>query len=319
MDKIRWGILATGNIAHSFAKDFEYVKNGILTAVASRSMEKARSFARQYGIGRAYGNYEELYADQDIDAVYIATPHTLHFQNSSDALQAGKAVLCEKPLTVSAGECRKLMDVARDTDGYLMEAMWTYFLPPIVKTKEWIAEGRIGKVRYIRAEFGFRGHFPPEHRLYNPELAGGALLDIGIYPIALAWHIYGEMPEKITVFSRKYFTGVDSEETMIFEYDNSATANLIATVLYDLPNTAVIVGEKGYIVIPEFYIAREARLYVNEKQVDMFIDDRPTAGYNFETEAVGDDLLNGRKESGIVPLSTSLRLQEMMDMVREMF
>lgn len=319
MKKISWGIVSTGNIANSFAKDFKYVHTGELHAVASRTLEKADEFAGKHRIQKSYGSYKELYEDREIDAIYVATPHNFHFKNASDALRAGKAVLCEKPITINTDECRQLIEIARTTGNYLMEAIWTYFLPPILKVQKWIDEGRIGNVQYIKADFGFKGNIEREARLYDPEYAGGALLDIGIYPIAIAWLIYKKSPEKISVFSKKTETGVDSEETMIFEYSNGEVANLAASILYEMPNEAIIIGDKGYISIPDFFVAKECFLYKNEELQDHFIDRRESVGYDFEIEAVNQDLRNGKTQSDIVSLSTSMELQKQMALVKSNF
>jgi predicted dehydrogenase len=319
MKKIKWGIVSTGNIANSFAKDFKYVHTGELHAVASRSKEKADKFAGKYSIPKSYGSYKQLYEDKELDAIYVATPHNFHFNNASDALSAGKAVLCEKPITINTAECRQLIEIAKSTGNYLMEAMWTYFLPPILQAQKWIMEGRIGDVKYIKADFGFKGDIEIEPRLYDPEYAGGALLDIGIYPIALARLIYKKSPEKISVFSKKTDTDVDSEETMIFEYSNGGIANLTASILYEMPNEAIIIGDKGYISIPDFFVAKECFLYKNEELPDHFIDRRESVGYNYEIEAVNQDLRNGKPQSDIVPLSTSMQLQELMALVKSKF
>lgn len=319
MKKIRWGIISTGNIANSFAKDFKYVTAGKLQAVASRSLDKADEFAKRYSIPKAYGSYEELYEDKELDAIYVATPHNFHLINATDALRAGKAVLCEKPITLNPEECGQLIDVAESTGNYLMEAMWTYFLPPILKAQHWINEGKIGKVQYIMADFGFRGDPETMARLYAPEYGGGALLDIGIYPIALASLIYKKSPVNVSVFHKKTNTGVDSEETMIFEYSSGEVANLSASILYDMANEAIIIGDEGYIRIPEFFVAKECFLYKNEELKDHFVDERESVGYNFETDAVNQDLLMGKKQSDIVPLSASLELQKLMALVKRAF
>ena len=319
MKKIRWGIISTGNIANSFAKDFKYVKTGELHAVASRSLEKADEFAEKYSIPKSYGSYKELYEDKELDAIYVATPHNFHLKNASDALRTGKAVLCEKPITLNPEECRQLMDVAKSTGNYLMEAMWTYFLPPILEAQRWIDEGKIGKVQYIMANFGFKGNPETMERLYDPEFGGGALLDIGIYPIALASLIYKKSPEKVSVFHKKTDTGVDSEETMIFEYSAGEVANLSASILYNMPNEAIIMGDDGYIRIPDFYVAKECFLYNNEELKDHFVDERESVGYNFEIDAVNQDLLAGKTQSDIVPLSASLELQKLMALVKSKF
>ena len=200
-----------------------------------------------------------------------------------------------------------------------MEAMWTYFLPPIIKAQKWIEEGRIGDVQYIKADFGFKGEIEREPRLYDPEYAGGALLDIGIYPLALAWLIYEKSPENVSVFSKKADTGVDSEETMFFEYSKGEIANLAASILYEMPNEAIIIGDKGHIRIPDFFVAKECFLYKNKELREHFIDQRESVGYDFEIEAVNKDLRKGKTQSDIVPLYTSLKLQELMDIVKAKF
>lgn len=319
MKTINWGILSTGNIAHSFAQDFRYVKGGKITAVASRSLDKADAFAKKYKIEKAYGSYEQLLSDPKIDAVYIATPHNFHFQNTSDALKKGKAVLCEKPITINPGECRKLIELSRSTNTYLMEAMWTYFLPPVQKAAEWIREGKIGKVQQIKAEFGFKANYDPKNRLFNPELAGGALFDIGIYPIALACLLQQEHPSQMTVDVKKADTGVDHEETMVFNYPDGSKARLHASLLADLPNEAVIIGENGQIKVPDFFKAKECFLYTQDELVEHHTDNRKSIGYNFEISAVNQDLLAGKIQSDIVSLETSQKFQEIMEKVMKQF
>ena len=320
MKIINWGIIGTGNIANSFATDFTYSEGGKLIAVASRSIENAIKFAQKFKIKNIYGSYEELYNDPEVDVVYIATPHNLHFKNVSDAIKKGKAVLCEKPITINPEECHQLIDLCRSTNTYLMEAMWTYFLPPILKAREWIAENRIGDVRYMRADFGFKAEFKQQGRLFNPDLAGGALLDIGIYPIALAWLIYNQVPEQITVNLKRASTGVDTEEIMVFKYKDGSMANLTASLLYKMPNDAIIIGDQGYIKIPDFFMANECFLYNNDDEViEHYLDQRKSKGYNYEINAVNQNLLSGKKQSDVIPLSTSIKLQEIMAMVYQKF
>jgi predicted dehydrogenase len=319
MEKIRWGIVGIGSIARSFAKDFKYSTGGQLVAAASRSIGKAQQFCDEFGLNKAYGSYEELFRDSDIDVVYIATPHHLHFQNSSDALLAGKAVLCEKPITTSAEDCEKLVKIAKSCDQYLMEAMWTYFLPPIQKAIEWIDQGRIGSLKNIKADFAFKAPVDPEGRMYNPEFAGGALLDIGIYPIALSWLIMKQSPQKMTVFSKKAMTGVDLEETMIFEYPNAILANLSASIALKMPWEALIAGTDGYIRIPDFFMAKECLLFLEDQLIDSFVDDRMAVGYNYEIDEVNRNLTDGKKESTVMPHVFSLKLQEIMDQVKQNF
>jgi predicted dehydrogenase len=318
MKKIRWGIIGPGNIAHTFAQDFQFAKYGELKAVASRSQERADIFANKYRIPKAYGSYAELYADQDIDIVYVATPHTFHHENSADALNNGKAVLCEKPITVNLAECDSLITLAKEKDKYLIEGMWTYFLPAIRKVSEWVNDGRIGKVLSIKADFGSAVPFAADSRAYSPALAGGTLLDMGIYPLAITWLIYKSDPKNISVISRKAATGVDNDVNILFEYED-ALASLHSSFRSKLNNHAYIIGEKGYIDIPEFWHARECILYGSENIIDRFKDDRKGSGFEFEIDSVSGDLLNGLKQSKVMPLAYSRKLQEHMQMVIERF
>jgi predicted dehydrogenase len=196
--------------------------------------------------------------------------------------------------------------------------MWTYFLPVINKVSEWVNKGRIGKVLSIKADFGNRVPFDPDSRMYSPKLAGGTLLDMGIYPLAIAWLIYKSDPKNISVISRKASTGVDNDVNMLFEYED-ALASLHSSFRSKLNNHAYIIGEKGYIDIPEFWHARECILYDSENIIDRFQDDRKGKGYEFEIDAVSMDLLSGLKQSEVMPLDYSRKLQEHMQMVIDRF
>jgi predicted dehydrogenase len=318
MQKIRWGIIGTGSIAGQFAADMEYVPNGELVAVASRTLATAETFASRFKIPSTYGDYQSLADDRNVDAVYVATPHTLHLQNSVSALQAGKAVLCEKPIAPTVADCEAILKAAQDADTYLMEAMWTYFLPAIRAARTWVDDGRIGKIVRIEAEFGYRQRYDPASRAYNPELAGGVLLDMGIYPIALACLFLSDDPEDIEVVARKAPTGVDDEVEMVFNYPD-CVATLSASFRRNLPNCATITGVEGHIVIPEFWRARECQLFQSGKQVDSFTDPRESIGLNYETIAVGEDLAAGRCQSINMPWSATRRFQAQMKRVFEKF
>jgi len=310
MKKVRWGIVSTARIAHQFAADFAHVKNGRLSAVASRSAAAAREFASRHGIASAYDNYEKLYNDPHIDAIYVATPHTLHLENSIAALQAGKAVLCEKPLALGVDEIDALATAVAETKGYLMEAMWTWFLPAIQKAHAWYRSGRIGELRHIKADFGYPMlPFDPNARVYNAKLGGGVLQDMGIYPVAINYLFTGSDPTSIDVVSRNAPNGVEDDVTALLEYE-TFTSSLTTSFRCKLPNRACIIGDEGHIVIPDFWCARECHLYRVDELIDSFHDERQSIGYNYETTAVGDDVLAGRQESGTVPLSVSRKFQE---------
>ncbi|MDW3194784.1 MAG: Gfo/Idh/MocA family oxidoreductase [Cytophagales bacterium] len=318
MNKVRWGILGPGNIAADFVNDFQFVSNGVVQAVASRSNERSQVFADKFQIPIVLDSYEELVAHPAVDAIYVATPHNFHFEQSKLTLNQGKAVLCEKPVTTSLADFQSLRSIAIEKEVLLMEGMWTYFLPAILKAKQWVNEGRIGAVKHVKSDFGFYAPFDPENRLFNPALAGGALLDIGIYPIALANYFLEKMPTDIKVRSRKAESGVDSDLMMSFEYSD-ALATLHASLECRLPNLTYVIGDKGYITIPNGWQARECSLFIESDQVDHFNDGRTGFGFNYEIEAFNSDLLTGKLESAVVTHKVSERLQTLMEEVRKLF
>ncbi|GAA4823983.1 Gfo/Idh/MocA family oxidoreductase [Algivirga pacifica] len=313
--KIRWGILGPGKIARDFAADFKAVDNAVLHAVASSDPQRAHAFAQEYDIPKVYNSYEALYQAEDVDIIYIATPHVFHKEQSIKALQSGKAVLCEKPITTNLGDCQEVTKVAQETGQYLMEGMWTYLLPAFQKAQQWVDEGHIGEVIHLKSEFGFHVPFEPNGRMYNPELGGGALLDLGVYNIAMAWWFFRRDPDLIEAKQLLAPSGVDQDLLMTFHY-GKATASLHTSFLCKLPNYTYIIGEKGYIALPDVWNVREAFLYQGESLVEHFQDQRTTFGYNYEIEAVSQELLEGRKESSVMPQAFSLKLQTYMDEVR---
>ena len=311
METVRWGVVSTAHIATSFVADAVHAPNADVVAVASRSEERAAAFAREHGIPRAYGSYEALFDDPDVDAVYVATPHTLHAENAADALRAGKAVLCEKPLTVSPDEARALIQVAEEMGGYLAEAMWTHFLPAVQTALGWVLDGQIGPVRHLRADFGHRIPYDPTHRTYDLALGGGALLDLGVYPIALA-HLFLDGPPTATVATARFAPNGADEDVSVLATFPPADATLTASFRWTFPNTAYVVGERGVIEIPDFFRAREATLFVDGERADHAVDARKGSGYEHQIVAVSDDVLAGRTQSNIVPLARSLAVQEHM-------
>ncbi len=318
MNKIRWGIVGAGRIAGSFAHDMPFAGNGEIVAIASRTPEKAAAFARRHGVGRTYGSYEALFADPAIDAVYIATPHAQHLANASAALRAGKAVLCEKPLTLNAAECRELMRVAEETGNYLMEGMWTYFLPAIRQAVRWVNEGRIGRLRSVQADFGYpQLPFDPQRREYDAKLGGGCLLEMGVYPIAFSLLFQPAAPLKIQVTSHRAPNGVEDDLVAVLEFAES-TATLASSFRCKLRNWAYVIGEEGYIAIPDFWRASEAMHYRLDECVEHFRDGRTSLGFAYEISAAGEDMLAGRKQSEVMTHPCSLKLQEHMDWIRRL-
>ena len=314
--KVKWGILSTGWIAEKFVRDLALANNAECVAVGSRTIESASQFAEKYHIPRAYGSYEELVSDPDVEVIYIATPHPYHKDNVLTCLQAGKAVLCEKPFTINSSELTELVHVARDKRLFLMEAMWTRYLPATIKVMEWIKDGRIGEVQMLKAEFGFHAEFNPQGRLFNLELGGGSLLDAGIYPVSYASMIFGPSPINVHSTVRIGTTGVDEQFSLLFDYGQGKSALLSGAVSVSMPNEAIIYGSKGYISVPSFLNTHEATLHADGEEPEVFHDDRESQGYTFEAEAVGRYLREGKLESERITLEESLKLMELLDQIR---
>lgn len=312
---MRWGLLGTGSICSQFASDLPHVPGAVRTAVASRDAGRAAQFAARHGFGRAYGSCAELVADPDIDIVYVGTPHTEHLGNAIDAMRAGKHVLCEKPLTVSSEQARILIATQQQTGRYLMEAMWTWFLPAIRQAQAWVAEGRIGTLRHIKADFGYPQVFDPKGRMYNPQLAGGCLLDLGVYPVALAWLFHKHMPRRVQVSGRRAPSGVEDDFSALLEYDEHV-ATVGSSFRCKLQNWAYVIGSDGYIAIPDFWRATDAMLFESDRQAGKLHDSRGHLGFAYEAIAVQEDIAAGRSQSEVVSLADSLAIQELMQAIR---
>lgn len=315
-EPIRWGILGTGNIAHQFARGLADTADATLVAVGSRSIETANTFGDEFSIPRRHASYEELATDDEVDAVYVSTPHPMHKDNSILLLEHGKAVLCEKPFTINAGEAKAVIDVARQRDIFLMEAMWTRYVPAVVRARELIAEGAIGDVRMIQADFGFRAGINPEGRLFNPDLGGGALLDVGIYVLSMASMVLGPHPVDIMSASHIGETGVDEQSGMILSYPDGKLAVLSCAVRTSTAVEARIFGTEGSILLHSPFFKCGA-LTVKRGGDEEFID-LPLAGngYNYEAAEVGQCLRRGLKESDIMSLEETLALMELLDTIR---
>lgn len=315
VNKIRWGIVGPGHIAHSFAKDLKLVEDGELTAVASRSLDRANEFADEYGAEHRFGSYRELFESDVVDVLYIATPHTSHCELTIEALNHGKAVLCEKPMGIDADQVKKMIVAAKKNGVFLMEALWSRFNPSIVKVKELIEDGKIGDVAYLNANFGFYGLDRNEDgRLLNPDLAGGSLLDIGIYPIFLAYLILGK-PDNIEAVSLFHKTGVEIQTSMIFEYLH-AQATLASGLRSNMQMRAEISGSKGSAFLHDRW--HETQGYSLEIDENMEDFDLPTKGkgYSHEIEEVHDCLRKGKLQSEKWTLQNSLDLVNLLDEVR---
>lgn len=263
---IRWGIMGTGLAARSFAGGLLELPDARLSAVSSRTLQSARSFAAAFHCPTVYASNEELVRDPEIDIVYIATPHTRHNQDCLLAIAAGKPVLCEKPFAVNAREAEKVIRAARRKGLFCMEAMWMRFIP-LVRELRGMIPGALGEVRSLRAEFGYAVRYDPEHRLFNPRLAGGALLDRGVYPISLAYFLFGP-PERIVSQAVLSPSGVDEYCGMLFKYSTGIVADLSASTTVNLSNEAVITGTSGTLrVHAPFYNPERVSLVSREPEV----------------------------------------------------
>src|ERR1700756_2625853 len=250
---VRWGILGTGGIARTFVTDLRLTDSGVAVAVGSRSQGSAVRFADKFGIANRHASYESLVADPDVDVIYVATPHPMHHDNAVLALRAGKPVLVEKPFTMNAAEARDVVRVARETGLFAMEAMWTRFLPHVAVIRDWLAAGVLGDIVTVTADHGQWFAEDPDFRLFAPELGGGALLDLGVYPVSFASMILGK-PDRIVSLIDPAFTGVDSQTSMLFGYATGAQAVLTCTSSAKSPTRGAIVGTEARIEVDgDFY------------------------------------------------------------------
>lgn len=317
MKTIRWGIIGAGRISSTFATALTSMEHTKLAAVASRDIVRAEEFAGRFHVDKAYGSYEELAADPEIDVIYIGTPHSEHKANAALCIKNSKAVLCEKPFTLNVSESEYLVKLAREYGVFLMEAMWTKFLPVTRRVKQWLLENRIGEVKHMRISFGYYSEFDPESRLFNPNIAGGALLDVGIYPISYVVHMLQRLPDLVISSAVIGRSGVDEQNVIILKYDNGILADLSSAVSADTGSEAVIIGAKGKIVIPKFWAAEEASLYDAENNL-MEEYKKPFAvnGYVYEAEEVNECIREGRLESELLPLKDTLDIMKLMDEIR---
>lgn len=313
---IRWGILGTGAIAAAFATALRQVTDATLFAVGSRSQTSADDFAQTHDLIRAFASYAELAADPDVDVVYIASPHTAHFEHTMLCLGAGKHVLCEKPFALNSTQTEQMVALAKHNGLFLMEAMWMRFIPLIIELRRRVDAGEIGQVRMIQADFGFRAPRNPHSRLFNPELAGGALLDLGIYPLAFSALLLGA-PTEITSLANIGTTGVDEQSAYVLKHEGGELSVLASALRTQTSMSAWVYGTDGRIHLPkQFWRAKEMVLYRNEMEPESIHLPYTGNGYQFEAQEVVDCLRAGKTESEIMPLRDSESLMGTMDTIR---
>jgi predicted dehydrogenase len=312
---VRWGILGTGGIADAFADDLRRTDSATVVAVGSRSQSSADRFADRFDIPNRHASYEALVADPDVDVVYVATPHPMHHDNALSALRAGKPVLVEKPFTMTAAEARDLVAVAREAGLFLMEAMWTRFLPHVAKIREWIADGLLGEIVTVTADHGQWFAEDPEFRLFAPALGGGALLDLGVYPVSFASMVLGE-PQRIVTMSDPAFTGVDAQTSMLFGYQSGAQAVLTTTLRAKSPTRAAIVGTEARIEVDgDFYRPTSVTLIPRNGEPTTFSEPHEGVGLRHQADEVATRLAAGEAESPLMPLDETITIMSTMDTV----
>jgi predicted dehydrogenase len=314
---MKFGILGPGKIAHRFADAFQYVPEAKIYAIASRDATKAKEFAAKYKVERAYSSYDELIADPNVDVIYVATPHPFHHSQTIMCLKNGRPVLCEKPLAVNLKQAKEMVDAARESKTFLMEAMWSRFFPTTETALKLIKSGVIGETKYLTADFGFAGPVNLEGRLYNMKLAGGAQLDVGVYPLFLAMLILGK-PDSVKAFSQLATTGADTTTSALFSYKTGAIAHIFSSIVTDSVKDAHIMGTLGRITIETpWHKSQKVSVRLNSGDVSDYKFPHSGNGFEFQLREVVQCLNEKKTESDRMPHSLSLLMAEVSDEIRK--
>ena len=310
---IKFGIVGAGAIAHQFARDIKQCKDATLVAVASRSIEKAEKFRNKYALNLAYGSYKEMAESQEIDAVYIATPHNFHKEQSILFMNKKIHVLCEKPISVNLSELDDMIASAKQNKVLLMEAMWTRFLPSSIIVKEVVESNRLGKLKNVDLEFGYSliNNYSEERRLLNPDLAGGSLLDLGVYPISFLMHVNNSKITNIKAQARIHKTGVDIETHIFIDFEDGSKATLVSSMDTDRNKPGILEFENGIIKMEDF--SRSKRIYINDEVIDIpFIEE----GFGYQINSFVNTINNNLLENEIMTYNESRKVMAIMDEVR---
>lgn len=309
------GILGAGNIAGTMARTLNGMKDATAYAVAARDLERAQSFAKEYQVEKAYGSYEEMLQDENVDLVYIATPHSHHLEHGKLCISYGKPVLCEKSFTANAAQARELLDDAREKGVFITEAIWTRYMPSRKIITDIIESGELGDVHMLSANLGYR--LIDKERLTNPELAGGALLDVGVYPLNFASMFLGNDIENITSSCVKFDTGVDGQAGMILTYKDGRMATLHTGMYAATEQYGIIYGSKGYLIAYNINNIDKIEVFSSDRKLIRTIHvPEQITGYEYEVEACMRALNEGRLECEEMPHSETIRLMEQMDTLR---
>ncbi|MFF7393952.1 Gfo/Idh/MocA family protein [Streptomyces scabiei] len=318
--RVRWGILATGGIAAAFTADLVDLPDAEVVAVASRSEDSAKAFAERFGIPRAYGDWRALAEDTDVDVVYVATPHSAHRTAAGMCLEAGRNVLCEKPFTLNVREAEELVALARERGRFLMEAMWTYCNPVVRRLAAMVRDGAIGEVRTVHADFGILGPLASSHRLRDPAQGGGALLDLGVYPVSFAHLLLGE-PSEIMAKAVLSEDGIDLQTGALLSWENGALASVHCSIVGGTATSASVTGSEGRIDVPDgFFFADRFVLHREGRDPQTFAADPadgPRNSFRHEAREVMRALRAGETESPLVPLDGTLAVMRTLDAIRD--
>ncbi|MBI2375989.1 MAG: Gfo/Idh/MocA family oxidoreductase [Deltaproteobacteria bacterium] len=314
---LRFGFLGAGGIASRVASAFPFASSARIVAVGSRDLGRARAFAAREGVSRAYGSYEELVADPQVDVVYIATPNAFHFEHARLALEAEKHALVEKPFTVNAEEARTLVALARSKGLFLMEAMWTRFFPATREVRRWISEGAIGSVRLVEACFGFRASAEELPPLLSKDLAVGSLLDVGVYPISLAHMAFGCAPARVSGFAELSSNGVDQHAAFVLGFDGGGLALGSSAVTHDTPHDSWVCGTEGRIHLDAPFWSPSRVTLVRPGATELVFDRLSRGnGFEHELEAVAAAIREGKTEHPELPLDESIEIMQTLDRLR---
>jgi predicted dehydrogenase len=315
---IHWGIIGPGHIAEKFAADLQRVPGCTLTAIASRSYDRAKDFASRFHVPEFYGSYDEITNNPNVDIIYIATPHNLHCDNSLLCLSNGKAVLCEKPFAINLKEAQQMVTLARNNGVFLMEAFWSRFNPVIQIIKSIIDSNELGKIKLLKADFGFKSIYNPEGRVFNPLLGGGSLMDVGVYPLFLASLLLGK-PEVIRAVAQLNQSGIDESCGITLKYENGAIAILSSSVVAGTEAEAQISCENGRIYLPaRWYVPKKAQIIQNDKSDRLIEKDFEGFGYQFEAIEANKCLRESQIESPLLSHEFSLMQMSILDEIRKL-
>jgi predicted dehydrogenase len=319
MKTIRWGILGAGRIARKFASDLRLVENAVLVAIGSRSQQSADEFNKEFPVQYCHYSYQDLAQNPEVDVIYIATPHNLHYENTLLCLQYNKAVLCEKPFAMNSRQAIEMINIAKEKKVFLMEALWTKFHPHYMKMQEMIYQGLLGDIKAILVNFGFKPTPPVPARLFDPALGGGTIMDIGIYNVFIAMSILGK-PDHIDAVMTPASTGVDEQCAVLFHYKNGALAQLFSTFSSNLATEADICGSEGRIRLTSRFYEPSSTLEFYKEKTDsrqvIPVEKEPGFGYQYEARHVNDCLRNGLTESNVVSFADTILLMEILDKIR---